>query len=111
MRPFNSPIKVEICFSFFLVTGLIVVAYYYNLIYGNQLQSREKELIVQFKRGSNLEQIVEILAHSAIIKDKSTFKWVCSVMKFKGKLTFVLWILASRSSIDLLRFQEVRSGI
>ena len=74
-----------ICFSFFLVTGLIVVAYYYNLIYGNQLQSREKELIVQFKSGSNLDQIVEILAQSAIIKDKSTFKWVCSVMKFKGK--------------------------
>lgn len=74
-----------ICFSLCLVTGLIVVAYFYNLIYGNQLLSRDKDLIVQFKSGSNLDQIAEALAQSTIVKDKTTFKWVCSVMKYKGK--------------------------
>jgi UPF0755 protein len=72
-------------FSTMIVIGVIVAAYYYNLIYGNQLHGRDKEVVVQIKSGSNLEQITDLLIQNGIVKDKSTFKWVCSVMKYKGK--------------------------
>jgi len=65
--------------------ALMIGYHYYSLIYGNQLLQREKDITIQIKSGTSLEQITELLIGNAIIKEKSTFKWVCSVMKFNGK--------------------------
>jgi UPF0755 protein len=72
-------------FSLMIIIGIIVAAYYYNIFYGNQLPGRDKDVVVQIKSGSNLEQITDLLIQNGIVKDKSTFKWVCSIMKYKGK--------------------------
>jgi len=74
-----------VCFLIILVSGVIIAAFFYSKIYGNQLQNRGLEVVVKIKTGSNLEEIAEVLSQSSILKDKATFKWVASIMKYKGK--------------------------
>lgn len=71
-----------------LALGLIgasIAFYYYNLIFGNQLNSRTEALVITIPTGTSLKGVAKILKKEGIIELPSYFSWVAQLRSYEGK--------------------------
>jgi UPF0755 protein len=74
----------------FSILGLGIIAasiafYYYNLIFGKQLNDRAEAVVITIPTGTSLKGVAKILQKEGIIELPSYFSWVAQLRSYEGK--------------------------
>ena len=76
---------VLITVAVFAIVGAGIVYYFYDAIYGSKLNGLTEDLLLQIPSKTDLNGITALLEQKGLLKDKTGFLWVASLMKYKGK--------------------------